>query len=244
MKRLAIAAVGLALVTTFFMWSTLCGPVGPTWAQGPTPLPGGGLDKTLAYDVHVANHESGYLGVFDQFQCQWATVYIEATLNESDTDGTFDLRAWVSDSPDPYDPLVGGCGLGYNLVMGYPAGTWKTFYPFTPGAGPLFCNAGSPVRQYVHFSVFSNQAGRYVAEVHCRPTYPSELPTPTPTPTPLAAVGGIAELPDVAGGRLDSDGTSSGGMGGATYAVLAGAAAGVLALAVLATLSVKKRGAR
>jgi len=53
-------------------------------------------------------------------------------------------------------------------------------------------------------------------------------------------VGGIAELPDVAGGRLDNDGTSSGGMGGATYAVLAGAAAGVLAFAVLATLSIRR----
>jgi len=55
-----------------------------------------------------------------------------------------------------------------------------------------------------------------------------------------AAVGGIAELPDVAGGRLDSDGTSSGGLGSGTYAVLAGAAASVLAFAVLATLSVKR----
>jgi hypothetical protein len=33
-------------------------------------------------------------------------------------------------------------------------------------------------------------------------------------------------------------------MGGATYAMLAGAAAGVLALALLATLTVKKRGVR
>jgi hypothetical protein len=39
-----------------------------------------------------------------------------------------------------------------------------------------------------------------------------------------------------------SAGTS--GMGGTTYAVLAGAAAGVLAFAVLATLSVKRRGVK
>ena len=51
---------------------------------------------------------------------------------------------------------------------------------------------------------------------------------------PYAPVGGIAELPAVAG----PSGTS--GMGSATYAVLAGAAAGVLAFAVLATLSVKR----
>ena len=50
--------------------------------------------------------------------------------------------------------------------------------------------------------------------------------------TPLT-VGGIAELPAVAG-------TGTSGMGGATYAVLAGAAAGVLAYAVLATLSVRR----
>ena len=43
------------------------------------------------------------------------------------------------------------------------------------------------------------------------------------------AVGGFAQLPAVAGSN-----------GGATYAVLAGAAAGVLALAVLATLTVKR----
>ena len=52
------------------------------------------------------------------------------------------------------------------------------------------------------------------------------------------AVGGIGELPALAGPA----GTS--GMGGATYAVLAGAAAGVLAFAVLATLAVKRRGVR
>ena len=52
--------------------------------------------------------------------------------------------------------------------------------------------------------------------------------------TGAGAVGGFAELPAVAG----SSGTS--GMGGPTYAVLAGAAAGVLAFAVLATLSVRR----
>jgi hypothetical protein len=58
-------------------------------------------------------------------------------------------------------------------------------------------------------------------------------PSPLPTPTPVS-VGGIAELPAIAG-------KGASGMGGATYAVLAGAAAGVLAFAVLATLSVKRR---
>jgi hypothetical protein len=53
--------------------------------------------------------------------------------------------------------------------------------------------------------------------------------------SPTYAVGGIAELPALAGPA----GTS--GMGGATYAVLAGAAAGVLAFAVLATLRVRRR---
>ena len=71
------------------------------------------------------------------------------------------------------------------------------------------------------------------------PNHPFGIALNIPT-----AVGGIAELPDVTGGRLDSDGTSSGGMGSATYAVLAGAAAGVLAFAVLATLSVKRRRVR
>jgi len=53
-----------------------------------------------------------------------------------------------------------------------------------------------------------------------------------------AAVGGIAELPALAGP------TGASGTGGTTYAVLAGAAAGVLAFAVLATLSVKRRRVR
>jgi len=52
-----------------------------------------------------------------------------------------------------------------------------------------------------------------------------------------SVVGGFAEFPAVAG-------TDGSGMGGATYAVLAGAAAGVLAFAVLATLTVKRRGVR
>jgi len=55
-------------------------------------------------------------------------------------------------------------------------------------------------------------------------------------PPPL--VGGIAELPALAGPA----GTP--GIGGAIYTVLAGAAAGVLAFAALATLSVKRRGVK
>jgi len=49
-----------------------------------------------------------------------------------------------------------------------------------------------------------------------------------------SVVGGFAELPALAGP------TGTSGMGSTTYAVLAGAAAGVLAFAVLATLSVKR----
>ena len=49
-----------------------------------------------------------------------------------------------------------------------------------------------------------------------------------------SVVGGIAELPPLASAP------GGAGMGGTTYAVLAGAAAGVLAFAVLATLSVKR----
>jgi len=56
------------------------------------------------------------------------------------------------------------------------------------------------------------------------------------TTSPSYAVGGFAELPPLAGPAGGS------GMGGTTYAVLAGAAAGVLAFAVLATLAVKRRG--
>jgi len=51
-------------------------------------------------------------------------------------------------------------------------------------------------------------------------------------------VGGFGEFPPLAGPA----GTS--GRGSATYAVLAGAAAGVVAFAVVATLSVKRRGVK
>jgi hypothetical protein len=52
--------------------------------------------------------------------------------------------------------------------------------------------------------------------------------------SPSYAIRGFAELPAAAG----PSGTS--GMGGAIYAVLAGAAAGVLALALVATLPVRR----
>jgi hypothetical protein len=55
---------------------------------------------------------------------------------------------------------------------------------------------------------------------------------------PNDAASGFAEFPGLAGLSATS------GMGGATYAVLAGAAAGVLAFAVLAALSVKRPGVR
>jgi hypothetical protein len=58
--------------------------------------------------------------------------------------------------------------------------------------------------------------------------------------TEAYAVGGFAELPPLA----SAPGTGTSGMGGATYAVMAGAAAGVLAFAVLATLSVKRRAVK
>jgi hypothetical protein len=54
------------------------------------------------------------------------------------------------------------------------------------------------------------------------------------------SVGGIAELPSLA----SAPGTGTSRMGGTTYAVLAGAVAGMLAFAVLATLTVKRRGVR
>jgi Zn-dependent M28 family amino/carboxypeptidase len=54
-------------------------------------------------------------------------------------------------------------------------------------------------------------------------------------PGPAPPVGGIAEPPDLAS-------TGASGMGSGTYAVLVGAAAGVLAFAVLGTLAAKRRG--
>jgi hypothetical protein len=54
--------------------------------------------------------------------------------------------------------------------------------------------------------------------------------------TGASVVGGVAESPAVAG-PMDTS-----GMGRATYAVLVGATAGVLAFAVLGTLAAKRRG--
>jgi len=234
MKRLALAAVGLSLVMGL--------GITPTWAQGPTPVPGGGLDKTLAYDVRIGNHEWGLLGAFNQFDCQWATVYVAVALDEPAELGGFDLYACESDDGQTYNPNC--ASLGSPFVPG-PLGTWTTFIrtPQNPSVSPYFLT-GNPPSEYVVLQVFSNHAMRYVAEVHCRPTYPSEIPTPMPTPTaeptptpePVdVTVGGIAEPPDLA------TRTGASGMGGGTYAVL-GAMGGVLAITVAGTVAAKRGG--
>lgn len=105
--------------------------------------------------------------------------------------------------------------------MTFDAGTgaWTATIPLEPSAAAVefFSNHGLMV------------GGRqtYLSSPYTRVELPSGPP-----------VGGIAELPAVAG----PSGTSR--IGSSTYAVLAGAAAGVVAFVALATLAVTRRGAR
>jgi hypothetical protein len=94
------------------------------------------------------------------------------------------------------------------------------------------CGAG-----YACLVTISGTTNAHVADCDGSGDYPTKVCCAAQAAPP---VGGIAELPAVGG----APGTGASGMGGATYAVLAGAAAGVLAFAVLATLSVKRRGVR
>ena len=123
------------------------------------------------------------------------------------------------------------CAAGYTAVStgewtAVWAGTYNFYWPMT---GSIVCaspktEGGSGGAPFIS-QVTSGGGGQHTV---------NHEPCAICCATGPSVVGGSAELPAVAG----SNGTS--GMGGATYAVLAGAAAGMLAFAVLATLSVRK----
>jgi len=124
------------------------------------------------------------------------------------------------------------CAPGFTAVS---TGTWTVLSfsaPFS-AAGPI-C-AGPKALDYligIGPQLISTSASLVNQNAHTVYDEPCAICCATGSPS---AVGGIAELPALAGPAGGS------GMGRATYAVLAGAAAGVLAFAVLATLSVKRR---
>jgi len=124
------------------------------------------------------------------------------------------------------------CAAGYTPVStGEWTGVWVNASG-VPGTGTLICAAPKTVDypEYNMGFVSWNKGGEFGLHVV------SDEPCAICCGTATYAVGGFAELPALAG----APGTGTSGMGGATYAVLAGAAAGVLAFAVLATLSVKR----
>ena len=133
--------------------------------------------------MRVGSDQWASLGVFDEYECQWATVYVAVASDKPYDQGSFDLYACDANSPD--DTTYDRCRvLGERLVLPGPRDTWTTylFTPEVPPGGPDFLSPGG--LQYVTIRVFSHNAGRYTAEVHCRPAYPTPEPTDTATPTP------------------------------------------------------------
>ena len=119
------------------------------------------------------------------------------------------------------------CAPGWTAVS---VGEWTAVtasYATSGVSGSILCASPKADEETLSHTFVSNSANQRFHIV-------SHEPCAICCGTATYAVGGFAELPALAGPA----GTS--GMGGTTYAVLAGAAAGVLAFAVLATLSVKR----
>ena len=121
------------------------------------------------------------------------------------------------------------CAPGFTAVS---TGVW-TAAGLNQGPGGLICAEAKPSGLYSS-APFLSKTYSPDGMAHEVANEPCAICCATGSPS---AVGGIAQLPAVAG----APGASASGMGGATYAVLAGAAAGVLAFVVLATLSLRRR---
>jgi hypothetical protein len=208
MKRLAIVAVGLALVVGIGVGGIVGNPFGYK-ASASTAAVGGRLIELGT--IQVPPQTTGEYSMMDVRDCAQLYAMFQASDNLQPgtlAGGTF----WTS--PD------GSKRVGATQVNG---------------------GAAAAIDGVSTLSVAMLERPPYVQ--------PSVWNGPTTITTnvtgwlwcvtsPSYAVGGFAELPPLAGPPGGS------GMGGATYAVLAGAAAGVLAFAVLATLSVKRRRVR
>jgi hypothetical protein len=230
MKRLAIAAVGLALVVGIVVG----GMVG-------NPFDGKASASTAAQqrEDQIAVVADGAHGI-DLVDADWALVPAAAgdlgtlmvALDPADypANSTFRLET-VSLVFGGGGASVSGCVRLFDMTEGAPVSGTEVCHTVPPDqletallrSEPVALASGEHV--YTLQDKVTPEGGYFVSLASARVIVEW---------TGSYAVGGIAELPAVAG-------TGTSGMGSATYAVLAGAAAGVLAFAVLATLSVKRR---
>jgi hypothetical protein len=204
MKRLIIAAVGLALVVGIIVG----GMVGNSFDRSaPASAAGVGGRLISLGTVTVPPFGEAHYSMVDVRDC--AGLY--AMFQASDYVG-INLAAFPT-SPDG-STLVGAANI-FATTISYDG--HSTASGWVQGQPPY-------VQPVVRFNSNTNTLD-ITGWLWC-------------ATSPSYAVGGIAELPPLASAPGGS------GMGGATYAVLAGAAAGVLAFAGLATLSVKRRRVR
>jgi hypothetical protein len=203
MKRLAIAATGLALVVGILVGVIVGNSFG---RSAPASAAGVGGRLINLGTIQIPPHTNGEYSLVDVRDC--ASLYGMFQAAEALSDGGLGT-AWFNTSPD------GTTRVGaYNVTAASPdldghstLSTWST--PPAPYIQPLVFNNSQ--------TMTANVTGWLWCAT-----------------SPSYAVGGIAELPALAG-------TGGSGVGGATYAVIAGAAAGVLAFVALATLSAKRR---
>jgi hypothetical protein len=207
MKRLALAAIGLALVVGIVVGGIVGNPFADK-ASASTAAVGGRLIELGTIQVPPHTNAAEYAmvdvrdcaGLYAMFR---ASDYVSLILSPFPT------------SPDGSTP-VGAANFSATTISydGHmTASGWVQGQP--PYVQPVVGNNSD--------TITTNITGWLWCAMS--PTY---------------AVGGIAELPPLA----SAPGAGGSGIGGTTYAVLAGAAAGVLAFAVLGTLAVKRRGVR
>jgi hypothetical protein len=202
MKRLIIAAVGLALVVGIVVGGMVANPFG---RSAPASAAGvGGRIISLGTLTAVPTSAVVDYPMVDVQDCAEITV-----MAQGSTDGIFGWAPWYI-SPDGTKRITGS--VWTNSVQGNVDGLLT--------ASATVEGRYEYIQPRVQNGVVDVQDITLWLWCATSPSY---------------AVGGIAELPPLASVPGGS------GVSGTTYAVLAGAAAGVLAFAVLATLSVKRR---
>jgi len=202
MRRVAIAAVGLALVMGIIVGGMVGNPFG---RSAPASAAGvGGRLISLGTLTAVPTTAVVDYPIVDVQDCAEITA-----MGQGSTDGVFGWAPWYI-SPDGTRSIGGS--------------VWTN--PVQASVDGLMTASATVMGRYEYIQPRVQNGVEHVQDI----TLWLWCAT-----SPSYAVGGIAELPALAG-------AGGSGMGGTTYAVLAGAAAGVLAFAVLATLAVKKRG--
>lgn len=214
-KRLIIAAVGLALVVGVLVVLLTSGAE----RAAAQPDPGMSIGVSGA-SVPVGEEFEANIGIYSSTPFWFYSVALELPTGVSFVSGSHQTLVWSEctewgEGPETQCSTPGG-GLEYPW-----SGLVETVTLRCDSVGTYYLNLAP--WDGLHGSILRSSSSYLIptliiSTIDCAP----------------AAVGGIAELPALAGPPGGS------GMGGATHAVLAGAAAGVLAFAVLATLLVRR----